>query len=584
MANHTSPRQNKADSLPPPTPLTRDEEDTRMEQFREGLKASCQESLNRSRKALSWSGRFFDRENTLGAFLFLVVWLAGAAFRLPLTQGHTLHERLQNPEFLLFLLVLGLFLTLFQIALNSPWRTARPVPKRKEFLLVSLSLLLEFAAIFAIVRSPSLPTDHSWQMLAILPLSFFPAILVNLLDARTAVCTAILQAALLPLQIRLQTGDNPYQLFIFALIVSMGAIPCFRDISLRIRYLTHGLMQGALIAVAGLLAYYFAPRSGSEPTDWAHLARWTLLSGVSQGFLTGLACMLFLPMLELLFRLPTPMTLAELTDVNTPLLQRLRAEAPGTYQHSLDVAEMATNAASLIGADAKLVHVMALYHDVGKLFAPQYFAENMTGGNNPLENSLSPEESASLIFEHTFHGVQLAAKYHLSPLIFPAIRQHHGNTLLEHFYKKACDLAAERHEPPPSEERFRYPQKPYNSREVAILSLADSSEAAVRALLSTKPDLSKVAKELLEQPAEGHDANETTARYLEILSQHFGGKDPAVLVKAIDDRIASVFRKNYNDHQLDNVDLTTRELAVMAKSFRETILFHFHARPEYRTR
>ena len=364
-----------------------------MEQFREGLKASCQESLNRSRKALSWSVRFFDRENTLGAFLFLVVWIAGAAFRLPMTQGHTVHERLKNPEFLLFLLVLGLFLTLFQLALNSPWRTARPVPKRKEFLLVSLSLLLELAAIFAIVRSPSLPTDRSWQMLAILPLSFFPAILVNLLDARTAVCTAILQAALLPLQIRLQPDDNPYQLFIFALIVSMGAIPCFRDISLRIRYLTHGLMLGALIAVAGLLAYYFAPSTGAGPIDWTHLARWTLLSGFSQGFLTGLACMLFLPMLELLFRLPTPMTLAELTDVNTPLLQRLRTEAPGTYQHSLDVAEMATNAASLIGADAKLVHVMALYHDVGKLFAPQYFAENMTGGNNPWRPASLPRRA-----------------------------------------------------------------------------------------------------------------------------------------------------------------------------------------------
>ena len=119
---------------------------------------------------------------------------------------------------------------------------------------------------------------------------------------------------------------------------------------------------------------------------------------------------------------------------------------------------------------------------------------------------------------------------------------------------------------------------------MAILSLADSSEAAVRALLSAKPDLSKVARELLEEPAGGQDPNKATARYLEILSQHFGGKDPAILVKAIDDRITSVFRKNYNDHQLDNVDLTTRELAVMARSFRETILFHFHARPEYRTR
>ena len=578
-----------AESLPPPTPLSPDEQQTKMAHFREGLKASCQESLSRSRQDTSWSRRFFDRDNCLGALLLLATWLTGAAVRLllpfPSPEGTSAPwaERLTDRSFLLFLMVHAFSLAFLMATLNTPWRPARAIPKGKEFLLVSLSLMLEYLAVAAIVHSTTIPTSRPWNIITILPLAVFPAFLINLLDARIAACTAVVQAILLPFQVSASPTDNAYPLFCFALIVSVAAVPCFRNIRLRVHYLTQGLSQGLLVTAMGFLACYFSgPRDSAALVTWRDGFQEILLPGVAQGLLTGLACMIFLPFLGLLFRIPTPMTLTELTDVNTPLLQRLRAEAPGTYQHSLDVAEMATNAASCIGADAKLVHVMALYHDVGKLFAPQYFAENMTNQNNPLENGLSPEESANLIFEHTTHGTQLAQKYHISPLVIPAIWQHHGTTLLEHFYQKACDQAAANGTPPPPEERFRYPQKPITSREVAILSMADSCEAAVRALLSRKPDLGKLAKAIVEQTRDqGQDA---TAKCLDLLTESLGEKDLSHVVKAIDERIASVFRKRFYDHQLDQVDLTTRELALMARSFRETILFHFHSRPEYRTK
>ncbi len=579
------------DTLPPPTPLSQDEQQTKIEHFREGLKASCQESLSRSRQDTSWSRRFFDRDNCLGAILFFLTWLLGATLRLFLTPPAgaplPLAQRLSDRNFLLFLLLQAFSLAFLQATLNTPWRTARPIPKGKEYLLVSLSLMLEFAAVAWLIHTELFPTDRPWNVITVLPLALFPALLINLLDARAAACTAILQAILLPLQIPTAPTDNTYQLFCFTLIVSVAALPCFRNIRLRIHYLTHGLLQGMVVAAMGLLAFYFAEGPGSAdatsaPFPWPMAFQKILLPGLFQGLLTGLACLLFLPLLELLFRIPTPMTLAELTDVNTPLLQRLRNEAPGTYQHSLDVAEMATNAASVIGADAKLVHVMALYHDIGKLFAPQYFAENMTSRNNPLENGLTPEESANLIFEHTTHGIQLAQKYHLSPLILPAIRQHHGNTLLEHFYRKACEQAAAQGAPPPAQERFRYPQSPFTSREVAILSMADSCEAAVRALLSATPDLSKLARDIVEQTRETDQ--DPAVKCLKLLTENLGQKELSQVVRAIDERIALIFRKRYEDHQLDQVDLTTRELAAMARSFRETILFHFHSRPEYRTR
>ena len=582
--------KHKPDTLPPPSPLTQTEQQTKIDHFREGLKASCQESLSRSRLDTSWSLRFFDRENCLGAFLFFLTWLVGAALRLSITPpaAHplTLVQRLTDRSFLLFLLVQAFSLAFLQAILNTPWRTARPIPKIKEYLLVSLSLMLEFVVVAGVIHSTSIPTDRPWQVITWIPLALFPALLINLLDARAAACTAVLQAILLPLQIPTAPTDDTYQFFCFALIVSVTAVPCFQDIRFRLHYLTHGLPQGMVVAFMGLLSFYFAVLPGHAniviPFSWQEAIQNILLPGLGQGLCTGLACMVFLPLLERLFRTPTPMTLAELTDVNTPLLQRLRAEAPGTYQHSLDVAEMATNAADAIGADAKLVHVMALYHDVGKLFAPQYFAENMTNRNNPLENGLTPEESANLIFEHTTHGVQLAQKYHISALIIPAIRQHHGNTLLEHFYKKACDQAAAEGLPPPAEERFRYPQARITSREVAILSMADSCEAAVRALLSATPDLTKLAREIVEQTRETEQ--DATLKCLHLLTEKLGPKELSQVVRAIDERIAMVFRKRYDDHQLDQVDLTTRELAAMARSFRETILFHFHSRPEYHTR
>ena len=564
---------------PPAIPPALPADDASLAQFKKGLEASCLESLQRSHRNGPGNYRFMTAENWLGVLLFALVWLAGGAFRFLLVPGETWKVRFFDLDFLLFLLVLAGFQVFFLLALNAPWKAVRNIPKLKKYLLISLTVILEFAAVFGIVKIQAIPTDTPWQFLTVVPLAIVPALLVNLLDERTAACTAILEAMLLPLQIP-DYADN-YRIFCYALFIAMIAVPCFRNIRFRIHYISYGLLQGILAVLAALL-FYFTTKGNNVPFTWPLRIRQSALPGVAQGFLTGVGCLLLLPLLEAAFHIPTPLTLAEMTDVNAPLLQRLRNEAPGTYQHSLDVAEMATNAASQIGADAKLVNVMGLYHDVGKLFAPQFFAENMTPGQNPLENNIRPEESANIIFEHITHGVQLANKYHLSSLILPAIRQHHGKTMLEHFYRKACEQAEAAKTPPPMPENFRYPQKPTSSREVAILSLADSCEAAVRALLSAKPDLNQLSQKIL---AETKDAGASAAsKCADILNRTLYAKEQSEVIKSIDDRIASVFKSRFTDHQLDNVDLTIKELATLARSFRETILFHFHTRPEYRTK
>ncbi|MCQ2397562.1 MAG: HDIG domain-containing protein [Lentisphaeria bacterium] len=547
-----------------------------IEQFKERLRQSCLESLQRSRKDTSWTLRFFTKENIIGTLLFFLVLLSGGFFRILSIQGNTIAERLWTIEFAMFIVVLALFLTFFIAVLNAPWKVLRQVPRLREFSLISLLMVLEFATVWAIDRCEFISTASPGNIITVIPLALFPALLINLLDERTAICTAGLEAILLPLQISNLDSQYNYRLFCFALIIATASVPCFRNIKVRIHYISYGLLMGVFVALCGIALECTFTHDFILEKFIKDIA----LPGVLQGALTGLACMLLLPLFEMLFHMPTPMTLAELTDVNSPLLQRLRNEAPGTYQHSLDVAELATNAASIIGADAKLVHVMGLYHDVGKLFAPQYFAENMAPGTNPLMNSLLPEESANIIFEHTTHGMQLASKYHLSYLITPAISQHHGNSLLTLFYQKACKEAAEKKLPAPAESKFRYPHTPTSSREVAILSLADSCEAAVRALLSTKTDLNQLAQKLVEtSESAGKNA---TAKCAALLESTLTQKDKAAIARSIDERIASVFQSRFTDHQLDNVDITTRELSQIAVSFRETILFHFHTRPEYR--
>ena len=251
------------------------------------------------------------------------------------------------------------------------------------------------------------------------------------------------------------------------------------------------------------------------------------------GLLSIILAIGILPFLESAFNVVTPLKLLELADPNHPLLKRLLMEAPGTYHHSLMVGNLAEVATREIGGNALLARVGAYFHDVGKLKRPHFFRENQMS-DNP-HDKLTPNLSTLVITSHTKDGEELAAKYHLPKIISDIIVQHHGNTLVAYFYHKATqsENAGEI-----KEKNFRYEGPVPDTREAAVVMLADSVEAAVRSLPDKTP-----------------------------------GKIEGLVRKIIKDKL--------DDGQLDRCDLTLKDLSIIADSFMQVLSGVFHERIEY---
>ncbi|MBQ9306954.1 MAG: HDIG domain-containing protein, partial [Clostridia bacterium] len=207
-----------------------------------------------------------------------------------------------------------------------------------------------------------------------------------------------------------------------------------------------------------------------------------MLWSTGSGMLSGLLSIALQPVFEVIYNLATPAKLLELGNPNHPLLRRLLLEAPGTYHHSIIVANLAEAAAERIGANALLARTGAYFHDVGKLKRPAYFKENQQG-INPLDQT-DPYVSAAIVTTHTRDGLQLAQKYRLPPEIQDIIIQHHGDTPVMFFYHRACEQAGDR-EVDISD--FRYDGTRPTTREAAIVMLADTVEAAVRSMKDPSP-------------------------------------------------------------------------------------------------
>lgn len=205
-------------------------------------------------------------------------------------------------------------------------------------------------------------------------------------------------------------------------------------------------------------------------------------------FLSALFSVIFamgtVTVFENVFRILTPFKLLELSDTNKGILKRLIIETPGTYHHSMMVANLSERAADAVGADGLLVRVMAYYHDIGKLYKPLYFSENQTGIPNP-HDELEPLQSTRIIKNHVSEGIALAKKEKLPDEIIQGIREHHGTTLIAYFYHK---YKTEMEGVPFSEEEFRYLGPKPQTKELAILMLSDSCEAAVRSLKTYTPE------------------------------------------------------------------------------------------------
>ena len=266
---------------------------------------------------------------------------------------------------------------------------------------------------------------------------------------------------------------------------NIGAILTLRNAGRLNNYFVAGFFVG--LANAAVVAI-FALQVGFDGRD---------ATSMLQAFLSGL---LIVPTtsfgvmyaLTVLFNLATPFKLMDLSQPSKPLLQRLLREAPGTYQHSLQVANLAEQAAEAIGADTQMTHVAALYHDIGKMSNPFFFTENQQHIHNPHDALDDPYRSADIIINHVIEGDQIAKKYNLPNRIREFIREHHGTTQVFVFYQRALTGAGDDAGVDPAD--FSYPGPVPQSRETAIMMMADSCESAIRAV---KPQSSQDIADLV---------------------------------------------------------------------------------------
>lgn len=257
-----------------------------------------------------------------------------------------------------------------------------------------------------------------------------------------------------------------------------------------------------------------------------------MLFGILNGVFSAVLTLGLLPLIESMFGVTTSIKLLELSNPNQPLLKKLMLEAPGTYHHSVMVGNLGEAAAEAVGADGLIVRVGAYYHDIGKIKRPYFFTENQFNGENP-HDKISPTLSALIITSHVKDGVEMATEAKLPPMIIDMIAQHHGNSLISYFYQKAKETDEE-----VREEDYRYEQPKPQTKEAAILMMADTVEAAVRSKTGATPG-------------------------------------------QIEGFIRTLIKGKLNDGQFDECDLTFKDLDKIAETFGRVINGIYHKRIEY---
>ena len=317
-------------------------------------------------------------------------------------------------------------------------------------------------------------------------------------------------------------------IFCSASVSSIAAIQFLRGHPQRIRV----LLSGVISAISGMMVLFiFSLLISDESKNFSQMLPWTALGGL----LSGVLAIALQPVFEATFHLATPSRLLEMTNPNQPLMRRLMIEAPGTYHHSIIVANLAEAAAQRIHANPYLARAGAYYHDIGKLQRPSYFKENQMG-ENPHEKT-DPYISAAILISHTRDGMLIAQKEHFPPEVISIIVQHHGVTPVMYFYHKALQMSDGK---PVDINDFRYSGPKPRTKEAAIVMLADTIEAAVRTM-----------------------------------------KDPTP--KAINQFIERLVRGKLEDGQLSDCPLSLRDIDEICDAFSGILKGVYHERIEYPT-
>jgi hypothetical protein len=322
--------------------------------------------------------------------------------------------------------------------------------------------------------------------------------------------------------------ENRFEMFLFFLLSGMVGACLVRDCTERGTLIKAGLKVGLVnvIVVTALRMFTGSAFQASLVWDWA----FGLLGGVSSGILTTG----FTPVVEMTFAYTTGIKLLELANLDRPILRKLMLEAPGTYHHSVIVGSMGEAAAATIGANPLLAKVSGYYHDIGKIKKPLYFIENQEARKN-RHDKLAPSMSSLILTSHVRDGAEIARRDKLGEAIVDIIQQHHGTSLITYFYEKAKKLKGE---DMVNVEHFRYPGPKPQTKEAGLVLLADSVEAASRTL-----------------------ENPTPARI-------------KGLVKRIIDNA-------FLDGQLDESELTLKDLTKITDSFNKILNGIYHHRIDY---
>jgi len=389
--------------------------------------------------------------------------------------------------------------------------------------------------------------DQEYEVL-LTPFIIAPMIHTLLLGSRVGVFSAVFGSLCNSLLI---TSIDDFSFFVISLTTGLAVVMVLRNVRKRGKLLRAGIYAGIL---ALLFSYAFGLidsepfLSGASREVWIELG-WKSFAAVGMGIIVSLLISGILPALEGLFGLTTEMSWIELSDLNNKLLRRMQLEAAGTFHHSLIVASLSEAAAESIGAEATVCRVCAYFHDIGKLKKPEYFIENQNDGVNPHDN-LTPTMSALVITAHVKDGVDMAIKHKLNQRIIDVIREHHGDSMVYYFYRKACEQQLEERSkvdkglenkediPEIDQKNFRYPGPRPSTKESGIISLADSVESASRSLSKPTPQR----------------------------------------IKSLIDDIVS---KRIQDGQLDDCPLSMREVSMIKQSFAKTLRSMLHSRIDY---
>lgn len=396
---------------------------------------------------------------------------------------------------------------------------------RMTVYLATITLAVGFGRLFA---------GHGWrgELVPLLSTVMILAIAYNqVLAALTGFSLALLQTT--------AAGGNVVD-FVVAMSTVAAAVVPLTSVSSRSKIVSVGLGTAITYVVVewgmAIVRYQQLDRLWS---DWYLLS--DSLSGATACFVTGLLVSGTLPFIEKVFGVVTDLSLLELSDISHPLLQELVRRAPGTYNHSIGVATIAETAADAIGANGLLCRVGAYFHDIGKMLKPQYFVENVSPGQESRHQHLNPAMSTLVIIGHVKDGADLAHQHNLPQPLTDFIEQHHGTTLVEYFFhaaSKQAEAQPEEFRTVVQESAFRYPGPKPQTREAAVMMIADAVEGASRTLIEPTP-------------------------------------------KRLETLVHDIAMKRLLDGQFDESKLTLTELAIVEDSLTKSLIGIYHGRIKY---